>query len=52
MFKKPLIIFEGVEGSGKTFHINEISKFLKKKRFNILKLENLVGLTIQKKLEI
>ena len=31
MFRKPVIVFEGIEGSGKTFHINNISKYLKKK---------------------
>ena len=32
MYKKPVIIFEGIEGSGKTFHINFVSKYLKKKK--------------------
>ena len=32
MSKKIVIVFEGIEGSGKTFHINNISKFLKKKK--------------------
>ena len=30
MFKKPIIVFEGVEGSGKSFHIDAVSKYLKK----------------------
>ena len=29
MYKKPVIVFEGIEGSGKTFHINNVSKYLK-----------------------
>ena len=31
MFKKPIIVFEGIEGSGKSFHLKAVSKFLKKK---------------------
>ena len=38
MYKKPIIVFEGIEGSGKTFHINHLSKYLKKKRIKFIKL--------------
>ena len=38
MSKKPVIVFEGIEGSGKSFHINQVSKFLKKKKINHIKL--------------
>lgn len=31
MYKKPLIVFEGIEGSGKSFHIDFITKYLKKR---------------------
>ena len=31
MFKNPIIVFEGIEGSGKTSHCNFVSKYLKKK---------------------
>ena len=37
MFKKPLIIFEGIESSGKTTLINHVSKYLKKKKVNFIK---------------
>tara|TARA_B100000003_G_scaffold206693_1_gene222699 strand:- start:62 stop:679 length:618 start_codon:yes stop_codon:yes gene_type:complete len=36
--KKPLIVFEGIEGSGKTTLINHISKFFKKKKINFIKI--------------
>ena len=38
MSKKPIIVFEGIEGSGKTLHINNVAKFLKKKNKNFLKI--------------
>ena len=38
MSKKPVIIFEGVEGSGKTFHINNVAKYLKNKKIDFIKI--------------
>ena len=38
MYKKPIIVFEGIEGSGKTFHINSIAKFLTKNKRKYLKI--------------
>ena len=32
MSKKPVIVFEGIEGSGKSYHLNNVSKFLKRKK--------------------
>ena len=32
MSKKPVIVFEGIEGSGKSYHLNNVSNFLKKKK--------------------
>ena len=34
MFKKTVIVFEGIEGSGKTYHLLNVSKFLKKKKID------------------
>ena len=38
MFKKPVIVFEGIEGSGKSFHITNVSNYLKKKNIDHIKL--------------
>ncbi len=38
MSKKPLIVFEGIEGSGKSYHISNVSNYLKKKKINYIKL--------------
>ena len=37
MSKKPLIVFEGIEGSGKSFHIKNVEKYLKKRRIKFIK---------------
>ena len=36
MYKK-IIVFEGIDGSGKTFHLNEVSKYLIKKKVKFIK---------------
>ena len=38
MSKRPVIVFEGIEGSGKTHHLNKISKFLKRKKLSFIKI--------------
>ena len=38
MSKKPVIVFEGIEGSGKSFHISNVVNYLKKKKIKIKKL--------------
>ena len=37
MYKK-VIVFEGIDGSGKTFHLNEVTKYLSKKKIKFLKI--------------
>ena len=38
MSKKPIIVFEGIEGSGKSHHISAVSKYLTKKNISHLKI--------------
>ena len=38
MSKKPVIVFEGIECSGKSHHISVVSKYLKRKKINFIKL--------------
>jgi len=49
MYKRPIIVFEGIEGSGKSYHIKNISNYLKKKKLNLLKFVNQVDHKILKK---
>ena len=38
MSKKPVIVFEGIECSGKSFHITNVANYLKKKRISFIKI--------------
>ena len=38
MSKNTIIVFEGIEGSGKSLHIRNVSNYLKKKRIKFIKL--------------
>jgi len=38
MSKKPIIVFEGIEGSGKSHHISVVSKYLTKKKISHIKI--------------
>ena len=38
MYKKPIIVFEGIEGSGKSLHINHVAAYLKKKDRKYIKI--------------
>ena len=38
MYKYPIIVFEGIEGSGKSFHLKNLENHLKKKKIKYLKL--------------
>ena len=36
MSKKPIIVFEGIEGTGKSHHINNVAKFLRKRNIKFV----------------
>ena len=38
MSKKPIIVFEGIEGTGKSHHIKKVAFFLKKKNIAFIKI--------------
>jgi dTMP kinase len=38
MSKKPIVVFEGIEGSGKSHHISVVSKYLRKKKIPFIKI--------------
>ena len=38
MSKKPLIVFEGIEGSGKSLHLNNVANFLRKNKIKFIKI--------------
>ena len=38
MSKKPLIVFEGIEGSGKSHHVDKVAKYLIKKKIKFIKI--------------
>ena len=38
MSKKPIIVFEGIEGSGKSHHITVVSKYLKNRKVDYIKI--------------
>ena len=38
MSKKPIIVFEGIEGSGKSHHINNVANYLRKKNKKFIQI--------------
>ena len=38
MSKKSIIVFEGIEGTGKSHHINKIASYLKKKKIKFIQI--------------
>ena len=38
MSKKPIIVFDGIEGSGKSHHISNVCKYLEKKNISYIKI--------------
>ena len=50
MYKKPIIVFEGIEGSGKSTHIKNVERYLLKKRANYIKLREPGGSSFSEKI--
>ena len=38
MSKKPIIAFEGIEGTGKSHHINKVASYLRRRKKNFIKI--------------
>ena len=38
MSKNPVIVFEGIEGSGKSYHVANVAKYLRKKKIDFIKV--------------
>ena len=38
MYKKPIIVFEGIEGTGKSYHINNVANYLNKVNKKFIKI--------------
>ena len=38
MSRKPVIVFEGIEGTGKSYHISNVARYLKKKKIDFIKI--------------
>ena len=36
MSKKPIIVFEGIEGSGKSYHLAFVARYLKQKKISFI----------------
>ncbi len=50
MYKKPVIVFEGIEGSGKTLHSRFLSNYLKKKKIKFIKFREPGGCSSSEKI--
>ncbi len=51
MFKKLIISFEGIEGSGKSLHLKNVKNFLKKKKIPFISLREPGGSKNSEKIE-
>jgi len=50
MSKKPIIVFEGIEGTGKSYHIKKIANYLTRKKIKFIKIREPGGSTNSEKI--
>ena len=50
MSKKPIIVFEGIEGSGKSHHVSKVAKYLESKRIGYIKIREPGGSLLGQKI--
>ena len=50
MSKNPVIVFEGIEGSGKSYHISNVVKLLKKRKIKYIKIREPGGSSNSKRI--
>ena len=50
MSKKPIIVFEGIEGTGKSHHIKKVANYLKRKKINFIQIREPGGSTNSEKI--
>ena len=50
MSRKPVIVFEGIEGSGKSYHISNVCKYLRKRKIDYIKIREPGGTSSAEKI--
>ena len=50
MSKKPIIVFEGIEGTGKSHHIKNVTNYLTRKKIKFIKIREPGGSTNSEKI--
>ena len=50
MSKKPIIVFEGIEGTGKSHHIKNVANYLKRKKIKFIQIREPGGSTNSEKI--
>jgi len=50
MSKKPIIVFEGIEGTGKSHHIKKVANYLTRKKIKFIQIREPGGSTNSEKI--
>ena len=50
MSKKPIIVFEGIEGTGKSHHIKNVANYLKRRKIKFIQIREPGGSTNSEKI--